>query len=562
MRNVATRPRLSQEPGDLATEDPSTTDPTVDLTEGAPPAPGDDGADESADDPVDPTAPTPSSAHRWGDLAAATVVVGIGVYVALRGRDRIGHIGYTLDDPYIHLRVSEMIRAGHYGLEPGINSSPASSIIWPVLLAPFSGWSRHYEVPLLLNLLCVAGIVIVGCALLRRAWSDGVDGGAPWRAAAIPAAAILCVAGNIVGTALTGMEHTLQTLIVLTIGFGVVRAIRGEQYAWWCWAAIVVAPLVRYESALVSGAAIAVAWYLGDRRKAYVAAGATAAGLIVFGIFLTALGLDPLPSSILAKSSGGLSNISHHGGVVPYLAATSLAVTAWGAGRKDRVVVLTSGFVLFVYTGHMIGATSDEIRYATSVNVLALLMLASILPRLIPTGVVPRIASALCVAALLAVPGTRAWDGIRHSPDATQQIAEQQCELHRFTVDYLRQAVAANDIGCLAYRNPYPVLDLWGLASEEARKARKNGEPEWMDRLVRKSDVDVALIYPIWFGANMPPTWIHIGSFLTETPGYAAYPNVDVFATNPESVDEIRAALIAYRDAPTHPGTIVAVDGA
>ncbi|MEL6611591.1 MAG: hypothetical protein AAFQ53_05825, partial [Bacteroidota bacterium] len=46
-----------------------------------------------------------------------------------------GDFVYPLDDPYIHLAVAENLTQGHYGLNLAEPSSPASSVVWPGLLA-------------------------------------------------------------------------------------------------------------------------------------------------------------------------------------------------------------------------------------------------------------------------------------------------------------------------------------------------------------------------------------------------------------------------------------------
>ena len=45
-----------------------------------------------------------------------------------------GGFSFTLDDPYIHLALSENLLQGHYGVNVQEYLSPASSIIWPILL--------------------------------------------------------------------------------------------------------------------------------------------------------------------------------------------------------------------------------------------------------------------------------------------------------------------------------------------------------------------------------------------------------------------------------------------
>jgi hypothetical protein len=94
------------------------------------------------------------------------------------------------------------------------------------------------------------------------------------------------------------------------------------------------------------------------------------------------------------------------------------------------------------------------------------------------------------------------------TPLAGRGIYEQQYQMHRFAVDFYRQPVAVNDLGWASYRNPNYVLDLWGLGSEAARKARLlDHKPGWLDNLARSRGVGLAMIYSSWFMDDIPVTW-------------------------------------------------------
>lgn len=484
-------------------------------------------------------------------LAGSLSIVAFGAIVAVLSTRASGRLGYPLDDAYIHLRVSEMIHAGHYGLEPSASSAPSSSILWPLLLAPFAGFSWQVQVPLYLNLACLGASATIAAAILRRCWTDE-----RWQRWAVPVAVALCIVANTIGTALTGMEHSLQTLAVLTMGLGIAEGLRGDTLRWWFWLAVVLAPMVRYESALVSGVGLLVAWYVGDRRRAIAAGAAIAAGWAAFGGFLMSLGLDPLPSSILVKSSAGLDNLTRHGGVVPLLGGAAVLATVVLHRRGERVAALGTGLVALVFAGHMLGASTDEIRYATSINALALVMLAAALPVLLPADPVRRFTVIAVAALVIAIPTVRSVEAISHAPVATEQIAQQQCRLHEFVVDHLREPVAANDIGCISYRNSHDVLDLWGLASQEARRARLARAPGWLERLVDRHGVGIVMIYTDWFDDDVPTSWTLVGTLTSEAPGYAAHGTVDLYGTDDNAVDRLRAALAAF-DREDHPGTDV-----
>jgi len=68
---------------------------------------------------------------------------------------------YTLDDPYIHLALAKGISHFHYGINASEFSAPSSSILWPFLMAPFASLQGFWLVPLVVNLLCLTGTVLV-----------------------------------------------------------------------------------------------------------------------------------------------------------------------------------------------------------------------------------------------------------------------------------------------------------------------------------------------------------------------------------------------------------------
>ena len=95
------------------------------------------------------------------------ILVEVGAILSLNN----GHFAYVIDDPYIHLALSERIAHGHYGLNPGEAVAPASSILWPFLLAPFAFFEWHSLVPLVLcSLAAVITIFTAGKLLRELSW--------------------------------------------------------------------------------------------------------------------------------------------------------------------------------------------------------------------------------------------------------------------------------------------------------------------------------------------------------------------------------------------------------
>src|SRR5262249_16204956 len=106
------------------------------------------------------SAPRTAAPGRTGDGICALAAIII-LYQAILMLEEIlllcgGGFYYSLCDAYIPLALSERIAHLHYGLNSPEPSAPASSILWPLLLAPFSATVVHVFVPLAINVLAAA----------------------------------------------------------------------------------------------------------------------------------------------------------------------------------------------------------------------------------------------------------------------------------------------------------------------------------------------------------------------------------------------------------------------
>jgi len=202
-----------------------------------------------------------------------------------------GHFTYPLDDPYIHLALSEQIRHGHYGINPGEVATPSSSVLWPFLLAPTAGTVLHAATPLVLNLLAT---LATGWLLLRLL--ADVTGGAsrrrPGLAAFLAAGPLLLL--NWGAVAFTGMEHSASIAASLAVGVGLVHVATTGTVPWWLVAGLVLGPPLRYEGLAVTVAGAAVLCLWGRRRTALLAVAAAVLPLVAFSLAASAHGLAPL----------------------------------------------------------------------------------------------------------------------------------------------------------------------------------------------------------------------------------------------------------------------------
>jgi len=150
---------------------------------------------------------------------------------------------------------------------------------------------------------------------------------------------------------------------------------------------------------------------------------------------------------------------------------------------------------------------------------------------------------------LLAVP-VLSWNYVREvalSDLGANNIHQQQYQMHRFVADFHRGPVAANDIGCLAYRNEHAVVDLAGIVAPGIWRQRlESDDVRWMDTAARAAGARCAMVYEDWF-RGIPVNWVpvaelHLGRRLVSCAG----PTVTFFATGADEATALREQLLAF----------------
>ncbi len=509
----------------------------------------------------DPTARSRSTSRVWCGvpylLAALLVALQLAVILGRNG----GHLTYSLDDPYIHLGVSESIARGHYGIHPREHSAPSSSILWPFLLAPGSFLALHEALPLALNLAALLATLVLFSRLMRRCRLHRVRGGEAFVAGLT---SILVLVLNLTGLVLTGMEHSLQVVLALAVILGMIDTARGRPAPPYLLAAIVAGPLVRYESAALSAAAILLLLVGGRWRAALLAATGCLALVGLFSLFLVSLDLEPLPGPVLENvevtSGAGWSALPAHVGsrlksilvvlparVLACLTGILLAV-ALASSRRDAALLLCGAVASLLHLGFgsFGGFARYEIYILASVVALLIYGLRRPLRRLV-TARGP--AAGLLAAGAVLVPALSSYAAIAYlTPQAAHNIHQQHDQMHRFVTEHYGRPVAVNDLGRVSYRNPGYVLDLWGLSSREVRRARLDGDPAWPAAFVEREGIELAMIYDSWFDGRVPASWRRIARLELRgkriTPGSAT---VSFYLTRPGPAGEIVQHLRRFR---------------
>ncbi len=501
-----------------------------------------------------PTTSTSATTSRWWrrlPYLLATLLVALQVATILHRNG--GHLTYSLDDPYIHLAMSENLAQGHYGIHPDEHSSPSSSILWPFLLASGAGLPVHEALPLLLNLAALLVTVQLLSRLMHRCRLYRVPGGEAFAAGLL---SILVLSLNLTGLVLTGMEHSLQVALALAVVLGMIAVDRGRRTPLYLLGAIVAGPLVRYESAALSFAAILLLLLRGRWRAAAVAAAGCLALAGLFSLFLVSLGLEPLPGPVLENievtGGPGPPELTAHVwvrlkstlSVLPARILTILTgvlVAVAVASRRHHATLLLCGAVatlLHLCFGSFGGFARYEIYILTSAVAFLIYGLRRPLRRMV-TARGP--AAGLLAAGAVLVPAFSSYAVIAYlTPQAAHNIHQQHDQMHRFAADHYRRPVAVNDLGRVSYRNPSYVLDLWGLSSAEVRRARLDLDPAWPDAFVQRDGIELAMIYDFWFEGRIPATWRRIARL--ELHGKRITPSsatVSFYLTRPGPAGEI-----------------------
>lgn len=471
-----------------------------------------------------------------------------------------GKLVYTLDDPYIHLAVSENIAQGHYGVNANEFSSPSSSIIWPFILAPFASLAWF---PLLLNTFAA----IMTLYIFTRILNLSLPLNAQHRKQVLITGILisLILGTNLVGLIFTGMEHSWQTLLAAVMVYGMLLESEQEAVKIWLVIAIVAAPLIRYENAAISTAAIFYLALRGHPKKAGFAAAGTVLGLVGFSLFLKSLGLGFFPASVTVKTAvvgshnllssvlkNMLNTFIYRQGLLLMLGL--LIIISHLIFRKQtnpHKKPLELATVLAIGLHIMFGRYDWYHRYEIYIWTFFLLISLYLLGPSINTlfekakkqGDYGKVLIIIIVGFLLFT-GANYIQSLFTLPIASNNIYEQHYQMHRFVVNYYQQPVAVNDLGYVSYQNDHYVLDLWGLGSLRAYQARKQQQDSaWMQDLVQENDVDLAIIYDESF-QYIPDEWVKIGELhLGKKQITPAYDDVSFFSTTPQAYSSILEKL-------------------
>ena len=482
-----------------------------------------------------------------------------------------GKLVYTLDDAYIHLAVAENILQGTYGVNPGEASAPSSSPLYPFLLAPFGRLALLEWMPLLIGFAASLATIALWMRIVRSAVGDPAEAAqapdsGPGRMPghlSTPALTALIVtllipATNLLGVMFTGMEHSLQLFATALLIAGLVDERRTGHAPWWLALAIVLGPLLRYENLALSLPAIGYLLVRKQSRAAVMSAAALGLLLATFSLFLYATTDLLLPASVLLKSGmvgngpglleslldGIRSRLAlRQGGFHALFFALLLGAALAKSDRSDRLLAAWCATGVFVHL--LVGPFGYFERYELyiwSAAILTSLVVFGPQLRALATRT-PSLALALGASAVTVAIAFPYLYVTLKTPLGSNNIYEQQYQMHRFATEFHDGPVAVTDLGWVAFRNDDYVLDLWGLSYPRAAELRLQGDDAYMGDLVRELDVGVAMLYGAWY-SELPEGWTALAEMELGKPRFTpAESRVTFYSLDPANEPRVRESL-------------------
>jgi hypothetical protein len=504
-------------------------------------------------------------------VLAVTGVILLSLFLSILKLNN-GAFIYTMDDPYIALALSDQIRHGNYGINAGLHCAPASSILFPFLLAPASGTPLHPYLPLILSWMALFATLAIMWRLFKHLRLAEDTFGIVAQAIAL---LLLAICLNLIGVAFSGLEHSLHIAAVATCIYGLALFLDEDKMPVWLPAVIVINPLLRYEGLALSFGALLV---LALRGRWRTAAGTFALIVLLMGgfsVFLVRLGLPPLPSSILSKSSvvangvgasgfrflrsicGNVLRMALHPAGIVMLVIGAAAAARCFAERPAKPWRWTSQGLMALLLVCLIGGHAAAGRfgwldryedYALLGTALIGICLMRETIRKALSNRKDRLAFSCLTAVGLLVTCSLYIRSTWLVPYYSNNIYEQQFQMHRFVNDFYRAPVAVNDLGLVSYHNPNFVLDLGGLASEEARLLRSGGaDADDYQAFVARSGVHLVIVYDEWFEDQIPASWVKVASMdLSRERVSSAESEVQFYATDAPTVSKVRPELQSF----------------
>jgi hypothetical protein len=394
------------------------------------------------------------------------------------------------------------------------------------------------------------------------------------------------------------MEHTLQCLfsfLFLTAFSDWLAAMKGNKdgQKWKLPLPVIIysmlAVMIRYEGLFLVGVACLLLLYYRKAGLAFLLGFLVFIPVIVFGICSLAQGSYFLPNSVLVKSEQ--INFSLHG-IIEFIKNTlinKLTIVKAPANApvgspppgisllttQRLLIILPLTYLLFIdyirqkrsyfYMLSLLSlcillhlsfaATGWFYRYEAYLILIAVVIVSVIISK---TGrslfleklKYARTLSIILLFALFFPLLLRSVAAFSNTKQACVNIYQQQYQMAEFLKEHYNGAtIAANDIGAISYHANVKIIDLWGLGSIDIARSKKGKywTPVFLDSLVRKEQVTLAIVYDDWFDKNLLSKWTKVATWQIQNNVICGGDTVSFYAINSTDSSSLKNKLQEYQ---------------
>jgi hypothetical protein len=165
-------------------------------------------------------------------------------------------------------------------------------------------------------------------------------------------------------------------------------------------------------------------------------------------------------------------------------------------------------------------------------------------------AVVSKIAALALVFFLFFPIVLRSTAALDKTKQACINIYEQQYQMAKFTNQYYNNdIVALNDIGAVGYFTNAEIIDLWGLASSEVAKSKKQHywTAAFLDSLCNFNKVGISIVYDSWFPDSLTKKWNKAATWKIQNNVICGDSIVSFYSIDPAKKDLLQQRLRSFQ---------------
>ena len=390
------------------------------------------------------------------------------------------HFTYAISAPYIHMTISKyFIMQGVLSVDGETYSSASSSPLWMMLLSLFYkllGAKLFVYLSAVLNILFQGLTIAIIFKLFERLTEQKLH---------YIYGVILVLGTPFVTLTLGGAEHSLQIFLIVWFLYYFIEYFKNRENKTHQWKLILLAPFVvfvRYEDfAFITAVAMLISFYLKDWRLAIYLMLSSLVFVAIFAFWSSIiLGIDPVPTSIIAKSTVGSDVnlikkflITLREPHIFMLFTLNTAILFLTFKKEKQIMFVLSSIFMLTFTAHLLFAKIGWMyRYEAylvlfgTLNIILYHHLFKIKGKWFYI---------ISVFVLLGLAKHIAYSPFYASMSA-KKIYEQKIQTANFVTEYYSAShLTTDNIGSIPYFSDVKVFDIHGLTNPEIITLKKQG---------------------------------------------------------------------------------------